>query len=88
MLRSGGCTHLKHNILKTRGLGGWPVYSGCGRGRGNAGHIKDKIPDLPEEHVGGPPVQILRVIFVAVDQAESRESSGSFQGGYIVRIPN
>jgi predicted RecA/RadA family phage recombinase len=81
VLRPGGRTHIKHQILQTCRLCRRPVDTRSGIPTWNSGHIEDKVAYLSIKNVGGTPVQVRRVVRVAVNQTKSGETGGSFERG-------
>lgn len=79
-------THLEDNVLQTSRLSRWPVNTrsrACSR---DIRQVKDEVPNLPVEDICRPPVQISRVVFVAIDKTEAGESSCRLQSWRIVWI--
>jgi hypothetical protein len=52
----------------------------------DSGHIEDKVAHLSIKNVGGTPVQVCRVVRIAVNQAKSGETGGSLECGYVGRV--
>lgn len=74
-------THIKHQILQACRLCRRPVDTRGGIPTWDSGHIEDKVAYLSIKDIGGAPVQVCRVVCIAVNQAKSGETSGSLECG-------
>ncbi len=79
----GGGRHVEHNVLQTGRLGRGPVHARRRRGRWDGCGVEDKVANLPEEDVDGFPVQVLRVVRVAIDEAEAGKVGRGLEGGRV-----
>lgn len=52
----------------------------------DSGHIEDKVAYLSIKNIGRTPVQVCRVVRIAVNQAKSGETGGSLECGDVGRV--
>ena len=87
MLRAGWITHSENNILQACSLSRRPMNSCDFRGGRSISYINDEIPNLSEEEVSrAKPLPTVRLILIAIDDAEADKVCSSSKYGQIIRI--
>lgn len=74
-----GRRHVELDILQACSLGSRPVDTCTCCTGGHICRVDDKVANLAVKVVHGNPVQVFRVVGIAIDQAKSREICGSLE---------
>lgn len=85
MLRPWRIAETEDDILQTRGLSSWPMYTVDTNIRSGTSRIKYQVSDLPVENVGRIKAQVSsgiscipRLILITINQRKCREIRRSF----------